>query len=613
MGTKKRKINDPMGGPTSKKSCNQDALVNKPVGILKKDPTKSLGSPNRKVCFTPPQELSETLKTADENTNILDEGGLEKLMSEFESLRGNSLVLWLQEIQANICVLGRKSKGGHSGLESMVQQLVKLNWRDMELEAVEAHKGFLVNLVSANTCFTSLTVHWLLENFKPTVEKPEMDALIFRHTHHLLRKLLTVSPVGVREELLSKVAQRFPFIKMPAYKQVCYVTALLEMSSYLERSTSVILAVIMEKIIKLDAHLSREAIDEHLSTKEEGLEVDAEQENMITSLDLMIRALIAFIDSHTLTDGVFNQVKSQPIISYLLEAFDAHMLPAYKIVHTPFVFFHLASQDACVLQQFLAHLWKTFTDPNTASILRQTCVAYISSLLSRLSAVPPALLLFYLEKLTNWAHLYLRAHETSGHSNFMHTDVSAHGAFYSCCQAVFYLFAFRHSELMSVPARAKKVASLSWHTLVTSSLNPLRICLPAVGENFSLVASHYQLAYCEAVLARNRRINLPVVGSASGGGTDASKPVTLDYFFPFDPYLLENTRDLFEDKYLHYTSWRPTEQPRDEGLELDEEEEEEENRGRRNRLDSSRSSISCRSRKDSVGCLTELLVQDLAA
>jgi len=542
------------------------------------------------------------LKTAESDKDFLS-GGVEKLIGELEDLRGSSLVLWLAELQAHICVLGKTSSV--AGLDTLVSQLIKLPWRDRDKEVVEAHKGFLVNLVSANTCYLRLAILRLLENFKPAAEMPSTDSRIFRDTHETLERILSVAPVAAREELLTQAASKFPFIKLPAYKQICYVSALLEMTVYLENSTGAVLAIIMERIIKLDAHLSRETVDEYLTAVEEGLEIEESEQNMVTALDLMIRAIIAFIDENTKTDDIYDEVKARPIVANLFSVFETHMLPAYKIVHTPFIYFHLVSQSPAVLNKFLLSLWKTFSNPNSPSILRQSAVSYISSLLSRLSICSPALILHYLEKLSHWAHGYLRARDAN--VDFMYSDLAAHGPFYACCQAIFYLFAFRHSCLMSVPSRAKVVTSLSWHSLVTSSLNPLRLCLPAVSTNFSVTSSHYQLAYCEAVLARNRRINLPVVGSLSGS-CSTSKPLLLDAFFPFDPYLLEGSRELFQDKYLAFSSLRGKEEA---GEEQEQEEGDGQEPSRKGRLDSCRSSESCRSRKDSVGCLADLLIQDL--
>ena len=157
---------------------------------------------------------------------------------------------------------------------------------------------------------------------------------------------------------------------------------------------------------------------------------------------------------------------------------------------------------------------------------------------------------------------------------------------------------------------------------MASGLNPLRVCLPGVVRNFSACARHYQLAYCQAVIERNNRINLPVVGSLSSGAI--VKPLLLDCFFPFDPCLLPRIKPWVETHYLQYQGLQGILQTEEEVDEESSDEDEEEDGveqkeakspSRRKRQSSIRSSISSsgRSRQDSVGCLNELLMQDLVS
>lgn len=60
----------------------------------------------------------------------------------------------------------------------------------------------------------------------------------------------------------------------------------------------------------------------------------------------------------------------------------------------------------------------------------------------------------------------------------------------------------------------------------------MKVCQPAVVQNFAAVTRKYQLAYCYTVIERNSRSNLPVLESSNRFTN------WLDTFFPFDPYLL---------------------------------------------------------------------------
>ena len=90
--------------------------------------------------------------------------------------------------------------------------------------------------------------------------------------------------------------------------------------------------------------------------------------------------------------------------------------------------------------------------------------------------------------------------------------------------------------------------------IVTCSLNPLKVCLPPVVRNFAAIARHYQLAYCETVIQRNNRLNLPVVGTKASTTSviGDAKPALLDTFFPFDPYRLKESENFVKCHYREY-------------------------------------------------------------
>ena len=125
------------------------------------------------------------------------------------------------------------------------------------------------------------------------------------------------------------------------------------------------------------------------------------------------------------------------------------------------------------------------------------------------------------------------------------------------------------------------------------------------------------------------RINLPVVGSLSSANT-AAKPLLLDCFFPFDPFMLEESKVYVEDIYRPYSGeifeeLSEDEESGDDSSDDSSDSEEDSNETpdsgigrRRKRLDSFRSSASSNcsratARKDSVGRLNDLLMQDITA
>lgn len=580
------------------------------AGILKTE--NSSGDPKnvtKSVTFPPPEELGQTLRLVAKGQ--LEEGDLSVVIGLLESLRGPSLVMWLEELQANITVLGRHKS---EQMEGLVMELLKLRWADQEKSVVAAYKSFLVNLVSANTRYTKVAVKTLISNFKGGAMKS--DSEVFKNTHAALKGLLAVSPVGARDEILDQMNVRFPYYKMPAYKQICYISAVVEMSGYVSGSREQVLCLLMEKLIKLDAHLSRDFIGDAYRIRDEE---EGDLDNQVCALDLFMKVMFTYIQRETHVLEEFNHDKATPVVDIFMKIFSTHILPTFNIVHTQFLYLYLASLSPAICSRFLLENWRIFSNPNTPSVLRQTAMAYIASFLSRASFAPVTLVMSYLDRITNWTMTYIKSRESqSSGLDFMFTDLSSHGPFYSACQAIFYVFAFRHTELTMSETRMKTLQGMSWQSLVTSFLNPLRVCLPSVVRNFSAIARSYQLAYCNSIIMRNNRINLPVVGSLSQAGSKG-KPMLLDCFFPFDPYLLEETREYVDKIYRPYTGEIIDESDEEEYSDDLESEEDVDTpdsglgKKKRERIDSCRSSIgSCgRVRQDSVGCLNDLLMEDL--
>lgn len=127
--------------------------------------------------------------------------------------------------------------------------------------------------------------------------------------------------------------------------------------------------------------------------------------------------------------------------------------------------------------------------------------------------------------------------------------------FFSVCQAMFYLIAFRARDLtinqksnciflngllVDINSNVLFVLdltllnSLQLSRLAMCHFNPLRYCLPPVATAFAGVTRTHQLAYCHTVLERNARRKLATIY-----GHDKLMPEeTLETFFPFDPYIL---------------------------------------------------------------------------
>uniref|UniRef100_H9G882 Uncharacterized protein n=1 Tax=Anolis carolinensis TaxID=28377 RepID=H9G882_ANOCA len=82
-----------------------------------------------------------------------------------------------------------------------------------------------------------------------------------------------------------------------------------------------------------------------------------------------------------------------------------------------------------------------------------------------------------------------------------------------------------------------------------SQLNPLKICLPSIVNFFAALTRKYQIAFCDTIIERNRRQVLPVIRSSCGGDAVETATNPLDSFFPFDPYVLNRSKNIINPLY----------------------------------------------------------------
>merc|ERR1712029_458872 len=380
-----------------------------------------------------------------------------------------------------------------------------------------------------------------------------------------------------------------PYGLTPDSQTLCnYMSNLLRMTFYrncLSGSDKLhLLTLVVDRLVQIDAHVDKDRLEqEEDGTTEEtdlsedmlkkGVKTPKKSPHLIarTNLDRGMKILVAHIDTlkgdEALKSFYFDLVK----------VFESHVLPVHT-GHVQFVMFYLMGRytGPALTTHFLELLWKKFQSPSTPSVIRQAAMSYIASLTSRAKFVSVPVVFSCLEKVSQWIHSYIAM--ATGQSN---PSLTAHAPFYAACQALFYMFVFRHEELTLSKKHLAFLRTLHLNTIVTCRLNPLFYCLYQVVANFSAIARNYQLAYCETVIQRNNRISLPSVDnpqaalSASKAEVIANTNNHLDSFFPFDPYRLPGTRDQFQPFYRGYNGATFESEDEDEESESESEEESE--------------------------------------
>ena len=155
-------------------------------------------------------------------------------------------------------------------------------------------------------------------------------------------------------------------------------------------------------------------------------------------------------------------------------------------------------------------------------------------------------------------------------------DLHRHSLLYCWVQALIYIFCFRWQDLVkSVPEDVDRDdlssylgQDIEWQPEIKeimrrnlfSKLNPLKVCAPAIVEEFAKLAHRFGFLYIFPIPESNKRVRLSqfAIRAYSNGGAlrDLAFDMNdeswqqLDTYFPFDPYQLPMSKRWVEDDYL---------------------------------------------------------------
>ena len=490
-----------------------------------------------------------------------------------------AIIVILKGLKECVTLLGKQSEG-------LVGVLFKLNWLKRGDGVIKEYQGLIVLLVSANTVYLKPCCHMVVSSFVPrhnclsggaviSSEQMQADDKIFLELHKLLRKIVRTFPMSP-PILVQVFGECFPFLTREAYSIECFAKNLFHAISYIEKSRWKILELLVDKITWLDVRAPRDELhvaeddsededdmeqdifdmDEFLSgcaiskgPEQEEVGVSPMTHNEASRLDSLMELAFLYIQKICYPGGKLDWEATKVLYKELLLIFDRQILPTHASSHVQFLMFYIISFHSALVDGFIDYLWKKLQDPNTQPIFRQAAVAYLGSLVSRAKYIDVLIVKPVIEMLISWIHRYL-THVAS--SPNCHVSVAHHGPFYSTCQAAFYVFAFRHKDLLAMPKGLEFCQSLNFQTIVTSRLNPLKICLPIVAKTFSSIARCHQLAFCDTILERNKRQQLPVADSGECSYALHTHLNPLDSFFPFDPYLLSRSGKFITPLYLEF-------------------------------------------------------------
>ncbi|XP_059168975.1 RNA polymerase I-specific transcription initiation factor RRN3-like [Physella acuta] len=481
----------------------------------------------------------------------------------------------LKDIEENITLLTNEHR-------PLVQVIMNMNWLERGPELISVFKSCILNLVSAHMFHLKPMLKVLVRRFiqddKTTdesekVTKKKEDLL---HIHSLIKSLYQLAPTTTLF-MLQILEENFPYLNKGVANFEYFTLGALTVSKYMSPLRMDILELVVKNMLKLDVRSSRTEINTVIcEPQKESTELEDtlfEMEDgtagntsgsveqrlatalpMAGSLDAMMTLCFQYIKEECFVEDKLNWEVTKKLYREMLSVFDKFIFPTHASCHVQFLIFYICSFKEPLGEGFIDYLWKKVTDPTLQCIYRQTAACYIGSFLTRAKYISLNTSKEVMQLMMKWVHKYLDQTGEQG----LNADIAHHGTFYSVCQSAFYIFCFKHNDFMQMKRGHKWAESLNFQRVVTSKLNPLRVCVPIIVKTFASATRMHQLAFCDTIIERNNRYSLPITSSSYQLASSASKQ--LESYFPFDPYLLPRSGTHITPLYYEFRGSLPEEE-----------------------------------------------------
>nr|CAD7393490.1 unnamed protein product [Timema cristinae] len=466
---------------TKAKKATSSSILKSP-GILRRVPSLA---PVQRVRFHLPTQLESIFNNF---INRSDTKPYEELICALKDseVHDNDLQPLLQEARKCISLVDES-------LHHFVRALLRVPWVKRSPKLVELYQGLLVDLVSAHNYYTVGVLDSLVLQFTNAFgdkewednDPPEAEKQYYQHVHKALRVLLQVVPMS-RELLLQTIVSRFPYLKVDSHIQECFLYNLFQIIDYEPALSQDLYTLIINRLVALDVNTPRSVLELSQDRGMFDMEDVLSERSLALTLDTLLAMMFRYLRSQCLDwDGM------KSTYSLMLHTFEHVILPTYATCHVQFLMFYLCSFKPVLGEAFLNALWRKFT----------------------------------LAEMAAWIHKYIQSQDSLECAN---SDIRVHTVFYSVCQALFYVVAFRHGDLVQSKKDLTFMQSLNMAQIVTCRLNPLRVCLPVVVRNFAAVTRTYQLAYCYTIIEHNSRNSMPIIHTDDKGVAITRSTVFLD-------------------------------------------------------------------------------------
>lgn len=434
----------------------------------------------------------------------------------------------------------------------------------------------------------------------------------FSHTqvqtriHSALQYLLRLTP-SASHTLSSILATKFPHQDDSQRTHTNYVNSLLKVVSYVPELRGDVLALITDRLVKIDVqvqvdiedladdigenliHDLPQMRDKHVADQEDSdlgdddsdlSESDDDDEDSqrtkdilrnVEKMDRVLDALFRYYDQDFSANSITIQ---RSALETLLSQFITIILPTHRSRHTQFLLFHFAQTRPEFIDTFVGTCVHVAFDKGQSSINRQAAAAYLASFVARGSQVPANIV----RDVFDYIGVELDRLRKQYEAGCKGPDLRRYASYYSLMQALLYIFCFRWRDLEYDPDSDSEDEDLTspyevehrWRSgvketlalnIFSTRLNPLKVCSPAIVTEFAKIANHLGILYVYGLLETNKRIHLSRrAGSYGQLGRETALSARrdesqyhLDEYFPFDPYHLPRSKKWVEGDYREWS------------------------------------------------------------
>lgn len=569
-----------------------------------------------------PLLVKEQVRRAIERHLNYDHESYEKIRAVFASApdvvdapSNKVLKVHLQALLANVSKLGRECNG-------LVNSVIFSEWVGRDDAFVALFVRFLGNLAAAQGGYVNKIMGMLVDllGTQKTRHLPDMKRIrqprIHRRVLESMRYIAQLVPAA-SSALADRLAAKLNFDFQKADERMTYIKSFMDLIQYVPELTSEILANVLRQLIKLDTSIqvdldnedddledeimqhmtssqtlaynsSQQMAKEALTDEEDDLSSSDESESDeeddmdpvatrkrklkedVKQVDMIMDILFQYYAELTSSPNL--QIRDNAV-EQLIAQFNSMILPTYRSRHPQFLVFHFAQSDPMRVDRFVTNCIGILLDQRLSHVVRHAAAAYFAGFVGRGANVAPTLVHDCVDLLCSQLNELRKKYEPQCRL----PDLKRFGDFYAMFQAVMYIFCFRWKDIGSALSDMDDESDLDdengqdYHlspaiheairAAVYSRLNPLRVCTPAIVEQFAKLSNALQVLYVYPKLEENKRVRV-ATSWRSLSDIDINQPDRdlswlgdngmLEGYFPYDPYHLPISRHWIEGDYVEW-------------------------------------------------------------